>query len=67
VVAVPILMYHLIRAANADAPFPELYVRAPEFAAQTGALARAGFHAVTLDQVRRAWRGTSRLPPRPVV
>jgi peptidoglycan/xylan/chitin deacetylase (PgdA/CDA1 family) len=31
------------------------------------ALARAGYHAVTLDRVRRAWQGWSALPSRPSV
>jgi peptidoglycan/xylan/chitin deacetylase (PgdA/CDA1 family) len=66
-VAVPILIYHVIAPAIAHAPFPQLYVPAPEFAAQMRALAGAGFHTVTLDQVRRAWEGEARLPDRPVV
>jgi peptidoglycan/xylan/chitin deacetylase (PgdA/CDA1 family) len=66
-VAVPILIYHVIAPPIANAPFPELYVPAPEFAAQMRALAGAGFHAVTLDQVHRAWEGEARLPDRPVV
>ena len=65
--AVPILMYHVIAPAPADAPYPGLYVKPDAFAAQVHALVRAGFHAVTLDQVRAAWRGTAGLPPRPIV
>lgn len=64
---VPILMYHVLAPPPPGAPFPGLYVPAPEFAAQMDALARAGFHAVTLDQVRLAWLGKDRLPPHPVV
>lgn len=67
VAAVPILMYHVLAPPPPAAPFPGLYVPAPEFAAQMDALARAGFHAVTLDQVRLAWLGKGRLPPHPVV
>jgi peptidoglycan/xylan/chitin deacetylase (PgdA/CDA1 family) len=65
--AVPILMYHVIAPAPADAPYPGLYVMPDAFAAQVHALVRAGFHAVTLDQVRAAWHGTAGLPPRPIV
>jgi peptidoglycan/xylan/chitin deacetylase (PgdA/CDA1 family) len=65
--AVPILMYHVIARAPAGAPFPGLYVPRPEFVAQMRALAKAGYHAVTLDRVWNAWHGEARLPPRPVV
>jgi peptidoglycan/xylan/chitin deacetylase (PgdA/CDA1 family) len=53
---VPILMYHVIAAPPAGAPFPGLYVPPGEFAAQMQALKRAGWHAVTLDQVEAYWR-----------
>ena len=66
--AVPVLMYHVINPAPAGAPFPGLYVSAGEFAEQMAALARAGFHAVTMDQVWANWHGGTPLPPgRPVV
>jgi peptidoglycan/xylan/chitin deacetylase (PgdA/CDA1 family) len=65
--AVPILMYHVIAQPPAGAPFPALYVPPGEFSAQMLALARAGYHAVTLDRVRRAWLGRARLPARPIV
>jgi peptidoglycan/xylan/chitin deacetylase (PgdA/CDA1 family) len=54
--SVPILMYHVIAAPPAGAPFPGLYVPPEEFAAQMQALKRAGWHAVTLDQVDAYWR-----------
>jgi peptidoglycan/xylan/chitin deacetylase (PgdA/CDA1 family) len=53
---VPILMYHVIAAPPAGAPFPGLYVPPEEFATQMQALKRAGWHAVTLDQVEAYWR-----------
>ncbi len=53
---VPILMYHVIAAPPAGAPFPGLYVPPEEFAAQMQALKDAGWHAVTLDQVAAYWR-----------
>jgi len=65
--SVPILMYHVIAPPPAGAPYPGLYVPAPEFAAQMHTLARAGYHAVTLDEVRRAWLGLAGLPRRPIV
>lgn len=63
----PILMYHVIAAPPAGAPFPGLYVRSTEFAAQMQALHRAGFQAVTLDQLHAGWVGAARLPLHPVV
>jgi peptidoglycan/xylan/chitin deacetylase (PgdA/CDA1 family) len=65
--AVPILMYHVIAPAPTGAPFPLLYVKPRELTAQVDTLARAGFHAVTLDEVWAAWHGRGRLPPRPIV
>jgi peptidoglycan/xylan/chitin deacetylase (PgdA/CDA1 family) len=64
---VPILMYHVIAPPPPTAPFPALYVPPAEFAAQMRALAAAGYHAVTLDRVRNAWRGRTSLPRRPIV
>jgi peptidoglycan/xylan/chitin deacetylase (PgdA/CDA1 family) len=66
-VSVPILIYHVIAPAPAGAPFPGLYVPAAQFASQMEALAAAGYNAVTLDQVWRAWHGEAELPARPVV
>jgi peptidoglycan/xylan/chitin deacetylase (PgdA/CDA1 family) len=54
--AIPILMYHVIAAPPAGAPFPGLYVEPAEFAEQMQALASAGWHAVTLDQAQEYWR-----------
>jgi peptidoglycan/xylan/chitin deacetylase (PgdA/CDA1 family) len=66
--AVPILMYHVIAAPPAGAPFPGLYVVPSEFAAQMEALKRAGWHAVTLDQVQAYWqRGVSLGAGKPIV
>jgi peptidoglycan/xylan/chitin deacetylase (PgdA/CDA1 family) len=66
--AAPILMYHVIAPAPATAPFPALYVTREEFAAQMEALYRAGWTAVTMDQLRAAWTKGTRLPRgRPIV
>jgi peptidoglycan/xylan/chitin deacetylase (PgdA/CDA1 family) len=67
-VHVPVLMYHVIAPPPAGAPFPALYVPAPEFAAQMQALKSAGWHAVTLDQVRANWlHGVPLGPGKPIV
>lgn len=65
---VPILMYHVINPPPPGAPFPGLYVPAAEFAEQMRALAGAGFHAVTMDQLWANWREGAPLPPgKPIV
>ncbi len=66
-VSAPVLMYHVINPPPAGAPFPGLYVPAPEFAAQMRSLASAGFHAVTLEQIWRHWHDGAPLPVKPVV
>lgn len=66
--AVPILMYHVIAAPPAGAPFPGLYVPPAEFSEQMQALASAGWHAVTQDQVEAYWRrGVSLGSGKPIV
>jgi len=64
---VPVLMYHVIGTPPPGAPYPDLFVSRPLFAAQMAGLARAGYHAVTLDRVWAAWHGQAPLPPRPIV
>lgn len=66
--SVPILMYHVINPPPAGATFPGLYVPSEELAEQMDALARAGFHAVTMNQMLANWtHGTSLGPGKPVV
>ncbi|HEV2777189.1 MAG TPA: polysaccharide deacetylase family protein [Solirubrobacteraceae bacterium] len=65
--AVPILMYHVIAPIPADARLPALFVSPPRFAAHVRALRRAGYTAVTMQQVWDAWHRGGRLPRRPVV
>jgi peptidoglycan/xylan/chitin deacetylase (PgdA/CDA1 family) len=60
--AVPILMYHVIAAPPAGAPFPGLYLAPSEFAEQMHALERAGWTAVTPDEVDAYWRRGVSLP-----
>jgi peptidoglycan/xylan/chitin deacetylase (PgdA/CDA1 family) len=65
---VPVLMYHVIAAPPAGAPFPGLYVAPEEFAAQMQALKDAGWHAVTMDQVEAHWhRGVPLGGGKPIV
>jgi peptidoglycan/xylan/chitin deacetylase (PgdA/CDA1 family) len=66
--AAPILIYHVINSPPAGAPFPGLYVRPSELAAQIRALHAAGYHAVTMDQLLAYWREGIPLPPgKPIV
>jgi peptidoglycan/xylan/chitin deacetylase (PgdA/CDA1 family) len=64
---VPILMYHVIAAPPSSATYPGLYVSPAELSAQVEGLADHGFHAVTLEQVYRYWKGVEALPPNPIV
>ncbi len=64
---VPILEYHVLGAAPADAPYPELYVSRRDFHRQMDWLEAHGYQAVTLEQVERAWYHGATLPPKPVV
>ncbi len=65
---VPILMYHVINPPPAGAKFPGLYVDPEEFEAQMVALKRAGFHAVTMDQMLANWTRGAPLPKgKPIV
>jgi peptidoglycan/xylan/chitin deacetylase (PgdA/CDA1 family) len=64
---VAILAYHHVGAAPPGTSKPELWVRPAALRRQLRALARAGYSAVTLDRVWRAWHGTGTLPAHPVV
>jgi peptidoglycan/xylan/chitin deacetylase (PgdA/CDA1 family) len=64
---VPILEYHVLGAAPADAPYPELYVTRPDFRRQLDWLEKQRYEAVTLDQVQKAFYDGGMLPPKPVV
>jgi peptidoglycan/xylan/chitin deacetylase (PgdA/CDA1 family) len=66
-VAVPILVYHVLAAPFPGSPFPGLYVLPAAFDAQMEALRRAGFRAVTLDELERSWRTHTALPSNPIV
>jgi peptidoglycan/xylan/chitin deacetylase (PgdA/CDA1 family) len=64
---VAILMYHVVAAPPPGTPYPELWVAPGRFGQQMRALARAGYHATTLDTVWRAWHAHGSLPRHPVV
>lgn len=64
---VPILEYHVLGAAPADAPYPELYVTRPDFHQQMNWLDAHGYEAVTLEAVENAWYRGGTLPAKPVV
>jgi peptidoglycan/xylan/chitin deacetylase (PgdA/CDA1 family) len=64
---VPILEYHVLGAAPADAPYPELYVTRPDFHRQMDWLEEHGYQAVTLETVEHAWYEGGTLPAKPVV
>jgi peptidoglycan/xylan/chitin deacetylase (PgdA/CDA1 family) len=65
---VPILMYHVIAPPPTGAPFPGLYVTPAQLAAQIHALKRAGWTAVTLDEVAAYWhKGVSLPDGKPIV
>jgi len=65
--SVPILEYHVLGAAPADAPYPELYVTRPDFHRQMDWLDEHGYEAVTLEAVEDAWYSGGKLPAKPVV
>jgi peptidoglycan/xylan/chitin deacetylase (PgdA/CDA1 family) len=64
---VPILEYHVLGPAPADAPYPELYVTRPDFHEQMDWLEAHGYEAVTLETVEAAWFHGGTLPAKPVV
>jgi peptidoglycan/xylan/chitin deacetylase (PgdA/CDA1 family) len=63
----PILEYHVLGAAPADAPYPELYVTRPDFHQQMDWLDAHGYEAVTLEAVEDAWYRGGTLPAKPIV
>ena len=64
---VPILEYHVLGSAPADAPYPELYVTRPDFHQEMDWLDDHGYQAVTLEEVEDAWYHDGTLPAKPVV
>jgi len=64
---VPILMYHVVSDPLPDSPYPDLYVPRAQFQDQMRALKRAGYTAVTLQEVWDSWHAHGPLPAKPVV
>lgn len=64
---VPILMYHAVEAAPRPPRYKHFYVLADEFARQMRALKRAGYTALTFDDLQDAMQGGRPLPPHPVL
>lgn len=64
---VAILAYHHIGAPPAGTRNPALWVRPALLRRQLDALDRAGYRAVTLGRLWRAWHGRASLPARPIV
>lgn len=64
---VPVLVYHVIGTSPGPGSLEGLYVPPDELRAQVRWLARAGWHAVTLDQVLAYWREGFALPRKPIV
>src|ERR1700761_205075 len=64
---VPILEYHVLGHPPEGAPYPELYVGRTDFEKQMDWLEKAGYQAVTLEQVQEAWYHKGTLPPKPIV
>jgi peptidoglycan/xylan/chitin deacetylase (PgdA/CDA1 family) len=65
--AVPILMYHVTKAAPAGTPYPELWVSPKDFSGQMDWLDHHGFTGVTMQQLFDYWRDGHVLPPKPIV
>jgi peptidoglycan/xylan/chitin deacetylase (PgdA/CDA1 family) len=65
--AVPILLYHHLADPPPGERNASLWVTPRRFAQHLAALARAGYHPVTLGRAWRAWHGGPALPERPVV
>jgi peptidoglycan/xylan/chitin deacetylase (PgdA/CDA1 family) len=64
---VPVLMYHVVAPAPPGATYAGLWVSPADLRAQVAALAKAGFHGVTLDAVLDGWDGKDTLPAHPIV
>ncbi len=61
-VSIPILEYHCI-----DDTAPNMYwVATSEFEAQMDELVKNGYHAVTMDTISKAMKGTAALPEKPI-
>ncbi|MGK2877087.1 MAG: polysaccharide deacetylase family protein [Solirubrobacterales bacterium] len=65
---VPILMYHVTKAAPpAGTPYPELWVTPADFKGQMNWLADNGYTGITMVQLFKYWDEGFKLPDKPVV
>ncbi|MEI6432964.1 MAG: polysaccharide deacetylase family protein [bacterium] len=64
---IPILMYHGVEDTPLPANHKHLYVMASEFARHMNSLKRAGYQAITLDDVVASQKDASILPEKPIV
>lgn len=64
---VPILMYHVTKAAPAGTPYPDLWVSPGDFKDQMNWLADNGYTGVTMAQLFKYWDDGYKLPAKPVV
>ncbi|MBJ7457795.1 MAG: polysaccharide deacetylase family protein [Thermoleophilaceae bacterium] len=65
---VPILMYHVTKAAPpAGTPYPELWVSPADFKGQMNWLADNGYTGITMAQLFNYWDDGFKLPEKPVV
>lgn len=64
---VPILMYHVTKAASAGTPYPELWVSPADFKGQMQWLADNGYTGITMAQLFKYWDEGFKLPDKPVV
>lgn len=64
---VPILMYHVTKAAPAGTPYPELWVTPADFKGQMNWLADNGYTGITMAQLFKYWDQGFKLPEKPVV
>lgn len=65
--SVPILMYHVTKAAPAGTPYPDLWVSPEDFKGQMNWLADNGYTGVTMSQLFNYWDDGFELPDKPVV
>jgi peptidoglycan/xylan/chitin deacetylase (PgdA/CDA1 family) len=64
---VPILMYHVTKAAPAGTPYPELWVTPADFKGQMQWLADNDYTGITMAQLFKYWDDGFKLPEKPVV
>lgn len=64
---VPILMYHVTKAAPAGTPYPDLWVAPADFKGQMQWLADNGYTGITMAQLFKYWDDGYKLPEKPVV